>query len=432
MSDPIELKALAWTTVLEDLAHMYDTGLRPEAFEDPIHQAAFSYAINFWRQSQMKFAPTLQVFSDQFPGLTGKIPNVLVVEEPSWYLADQLQNRYARNNVEAIMLDVAKDIQVDPQASLMQMAARALQAVNTVAPRNTRSDMTDLQARRERYMDRFESSAPGMTLGVPEIDDHTGGILPGELCASAGFTKTGKSWWLFNAGVQARRQGFTPLVMTLEMSVHEAEDRIDALFSGVSYERLHEGKLRKAEMDQLVRGQEELKDLGPLYIERPPRGERTVPYMCQRARQLGADYLIIDQLSWIDTVREYKGESAQRQKTGDIIYELRDDISRDAHGKLPCLLAVQHNRAAAIAGGRGSGARGQLQNFANSSMIEQTVDLALGLYRSDEQRIMNRMGLDIMGARRCDKAEFLLSWELSERTRIAYADRIDGAMAMVP
>lgn len=428
MSDPQELKVLSRTTVLEDLVGMYDQGLRPEVFEDPINQAAFSYAVDYWRVSQRKFAPTVEVYKEQFPGLAEKLPIVHLVEEPAWYLAQALMDRFSKNTVEKIMLDVASNVQLDPQASLMEMASRSLEAASQVAPRNTRSDMTDFQGRRERYMDRYSDTAPGMTLGIPQLDEHTGGVLPGELCVLAGFTKVGKSWMAFHAATQARRQGYTPLVMTLEMSVAEAEDRIDALYSGVSYERLHDGHLRMEEMDVLVAAQEELKGLGPLHIEQPQRGERTVPYMCSRARELGADYLIIDQLSWIDSVKEYRGDSAQRQKTADLIFDLRDEISRTSVGKIPCLLAVQHNREAARAGGRGSGARGQLHNLAHSSMIEQTADLVLGLYQSDEQRIMNRMGIDIMGARRCNKAEYLLEWHLSDFTRIAYADRIDGSL----
>ncbi len=428
MSDPLELKLISRSTVLEDLIAVHEMGLRPDVFEDPINQAAFSYAINFWRSSQMKFAPTLDVFREQFgPGLADKLPIVHLVEEPAWYIAQTLMDRYSKNTVEQIMLDVAKNVSVDPQASLMEMASRALDAANQVAPRNTRSDMTDFATRRERYVDRYQSQDPGMTLGFPEIDDHTGGIRPGELCAVAGFTKVGKSWVLFNAAVEARRQGFTPLVMALEMSVQKAEDRIDELYSGVSSERLEAGKLKLDEMTVLTKAQEELASLGPLFVERPQRGERTVPYMCSRARQLGADYLIIDQLSWIDSVKSFKGDNAQRQETSDTIFSLREEISRESVGKLPCLLAVQHNRSS-VSSTRGGGARGQLHTFAHSSMIEQTVDLALGLYQSDEQRIMNRMGIDIMGARRCNKAEYLLEWHLSDLTRLAYADRIDGAL----
>jgi hypothetical protein len=134
-----------------------------------------------------------------------------------------------------------------------------------------------------------------------------------------------------------------------------------------------------------------------------------------RARQVGADILIIDQLSFIDADRAYTGDSALRMKHGDLVFELKDEISRESAGKLPCVMAVQLNRAAAAGGG---GGRGELYNFANSSMVEQTVDLALGLWRNQEMRANNAMGLDIMGSRRCDTRSWTLAWHLSDRTEI--------------
>lgn len=429
MSDPLELALLARITVLEDFVAVHEMGLRSEHFEDPINQAVYGTAVEFWRLSQMKHAPSLFVYETEYgTGFTTKLPTVLAELDPAWYLAQTLMNRFARNTVDRIMIEVATDVHLDPQASLFQLASQALEAANAVAPRHARSDMTDFQLRRQRYVNRFDKDDLGMPIGIPELDDHTGGVRRGEICALAGFTKTGKSWMLFLAAVAARRAGYTPLVMSLEMGVETAEDRIDALFSGVSYNRLESTSLKKDEMDRLVAGQEELKALGPIYVEQPERGSRTVPYMASRARQLDVDYLIIDQLSWIDTVKEYKGDSAQRVKTSDTIFDLRDEISRSSAGELATLLAVQLNRQAATTGGRSGGARGQMQNFAHSSMIEQTVDLALGLYRTDEQRIMNLMGIDVMGARRCDKAEFLLSWDLTDETRIGYRDRIDGVV----
>jgi hypothetical protein len=136
--------------------------------------------------------------------------------------------------------------------------------------------------------------------------------------------------------------------------------------------------------------------------------------MVSRARQANSGVLIIDQLSFIDAERNYSGDSALRMKHGDLVFELKDEISRETAGKIPCLLAVQLNRQAAAGGGRG-----ELYNFANSSMVEQTVDLALGLWRNSEMRANNAMGLDIMGSRRCDTRSWTLAWHLTDRTEIS-------------
>lgn len=166
--------------------------------------------------------------------------------------------------------------------------------------------------------------------------------------------------------------------------------------------------------EQLHAAMQSITDRGPLLIERGARGERTVKQMISRARQAGANYVLIDQLSFVDPEQVYTGDSAMRMKHGDIIFDLKDEISRESAGALPCYLAVQQNRASQ----NGSDGRGALQNIANSSFIEQTVDIALGLWRNEHMRHNNAMGLDIMGSRRSDKKSWLLDWRLNDRTDI--------------
>jgi len=160
-----------------------------------------------------------------------------------------------------------------------------------------------------------------------------------------------------------------------------------------------------------------MQTLGPLYVERPERGERTVALMVNRARQLGADYVIIDQLSFIDGEKDnYRGDRPLTQKHSDIVFALKDEISRESRGSIPCLLAVQFNRDSLN--------EVSLKSFANTSAIEQTVDLALGLSRTADMRANRLMRLDILGARRSDIASYLLRWDLSHQSRISVDEEI--------
>ena len=161
----------------------------------------------------------------------------------------------------------------------------------------------------------------------------------------------------------------------------------------------------------LKEAQDELAEEGSIFIEQPDRGERTVQYLTTRARQLGADFLVIDQLSFMESRRFYPSTT---DKHAEIIHELKEDISSTKNGKLPTLLAVQLNRAAAS---ENASQRGNMQNIANSSAIEQTVDIAYGLYRNKEIRANNCMVIDIMGSRRTDPKSWLLDWRLDDVSR---------------
>lgn len=428
MSATEELKLLSLMTDSVHLSRVWEVGVREELFEDPINRFAFRFMVDYWLNTQMTQAPTWVVMEAEYPQL--RLPDP--VEESIDWLIGRLKNRFATNQLqEVIRSTLDRSAAEDPVSTLDRLWHEAYAASQTTAPRYSRIDIAEnVDERRERYVrDVRDRALAGQEIGLPELDNHTRGVLPGELCAVAAYTKTGKSWLLVHAFVNAIRQGRRPLLFTLEMGIPEIGDRVDALYAGVSYQRLSQRNLEPEELIRLREYQDRMRDTPHRgLIERPQRGERTVKHMVARARQEGADFLLIDQLSFIDAEKSYSGDSALRMKHGDLVFELKDEISRESVGKVPCLMAVQLNRQAAA---RAVGGRGELHHFANSSMVEQTVDLALGLWRTQEMRANNAMGLDIIGSRRCDTRSWTLSWHLSSRSEISVREEFfdnDGQM----
>lgn len=408
----IEKALVRSLTTSEIIQEVWDLGLRSEVFEDPIQQNQFRFILDYWLDNSMSLAPTPEVLAEEFGPQEDYEP-----EESVRWLVEKLKSRYVTNQTQNLMRKVALDTVDDPQGSLGTLYSESWQIKENVTPRAARKNMaTSIQERRIRYAEKAENQDPGAPIGIEEVDEFTGGILPGELAIVAGYAKTGKSFTLVNAAVQARRQGYTPYVASLEQSVEEFEDRIDAFASGVGYGKLQRGELTPTEIDRLNASQDQFASLGPLYLESPPRGERTVVSIVNRARQLGADYLIIDQLSWLDTRERYR---ERRDEYKELIYDLKEEIGRATAGTLPCLMAVQFNRQSGPKG------RGQMNNIANAADIEQTVDIAYGLYRSDEMRAQNSMVLDIMGSRRTDEESFLLGWYLDRESSIFYRRRFE-------
>jgi replicative DNA helicase len=415
----IEHKLLSKMTSLEEMQKVYDLGLRPEVFEDPISRLIFDFMVDYWTKAQMKQAPTWTVMEIEYPS----VPLDQEVEESTEWLCEWLKKRFTRNRTQDIIRRTALKMDEDANAALSMMWQEAYEAAMITAPRSTRSDMSQNTAeRRERYArDRDNLDLRGMSFGLAEVDEHTRGLLPGELAAVAAYTKVGKSWLLANAYVTAHKTGKRPILYTLEMDIEEMENRIDCLYSGVSYSRFMERSLGFEDMDKLLIAQDELAATGIAPLARPERGDRTVKAMMTGARQEGADIILTDQLSWIDAEHTYTGDSATRMKHGELIVDLKEEISRASQGKLPCFVAIQLNRQTMSRDTSGGG-RGALENFANSSLIEQTVDIALGLWRNQDMRNSNLMGLDIMGTRRCDKKSWLLNWHLSNRSEIRVAE----------
>lgn len=407
----MDIEGLALSRLLDSqvMAECWDLGLREEVFEDPQNRSIFQFIQEYWLDEQMDRTPTLEIIQHEFPGWEP----IDDQEESVKWLVGALKKRLAANKAQEVMRSAAQVSVDDPNEALNILFDGSWEAKKSLLERSNRSDLSqNVDERRKRYTNQ-DDLLDGVPLGLDEVDEHTRGILPGELAVVAANTKVGKSWTLIHSALEARKAGFTPYVATLEMSVHEMEERFDALSSGVGYGRLQRRELSFEEHRRLAESQDRLAELGPVYIEQPDRGERTVQYLTTRARQLGANYLIIDQLSFMESRRFYPSTT---DKHAEIIHELKEDVSNTSNGKLPTFMAVQLNRAAAS---ETASQRGNMQNIANSSAIEQTVDVAYGLYRNKEIRANDCMVLDIMGSRRTDPKSWLLEWKLNNVSRFS-------------
>ena len=342
MSD-LERKLLLRLTQPGELSSAWDAGLRADVFEDPMCRAAFTTAVGYWLDSQMTSAPTSEVLEREMEGLV--LPTQ--VEETTDWLVNYLTRRAAANKFQAIVRDTSAFHREDPLKALQQMYLQAYEATVNTVRRSVHEDVlsaASIEERRQRYLreaSHDDAAGTGVTLGVDALDQHTSGLRPGELCAVAAFSKVGKTMFLVNAAVRARREGHTPALFTLEMSKPEINDRVDAMLSGVSYNRLSKRTLEPAELDQLDSARREFSELGSLHVLRPDEGDRSTVAMVNAARRLGADYIIIDQLSFMETGQKYRDLKGHHAA---VLRELTNEIGRGG-AEIPCLLAAPLIRA---------------------------------------------------------------------------------------
>lgn len=276
--------------------------------------------------------------------------------------------------------------------------------------------------RRRRYEERaaFDGDVAGVPIGLHEIDSHSFGILPGELALVAALSKTGKTFLLAHAAIAARRAGYTPYFASLELSVTDMEDRLDAVLSGLSYEKIQKGKLTDDEHKTLNEEQDKFSALGSTFVEKPPKNERTVPFLVNRAWDVGADFLVIDQLSFLESATQNNYRDGHI-RVGDIVNDLKLEISQDDTHAMPTLMAVQINREGSKAD------KLKLQHLALTSSLEQIADAVYGLSQSEEMRANRSMQMEQLGFRRGASKSWLLAWELGNRTNIAVRQEISQA-----
>lgn len=401
-SDPVEVMTV------------WEMGLRSQVFEEPICGSIFNFIIDYWRTERMKLSPPLAVIQAEFPGV-----ELLNDQEISTtYLAQRFMESYATLNLHLDMLEAAKVAATDPRGGVKYLLSKMYEVNESVTPRHSRSNMAEnVDDRRRRYLERTEGTGMGVTLGVPELDAHVNGLYPGELCVLGAYSKIGKTMYLAKVAVAARRAGLTPIIFSLEMPKEEIEDRLDAMFSMVSYDRLLHSRLTIEEARILRTAQDELTRMGPIHIEQPEEGDRTVGAMVNRARYVGANYVIIDQLSFMEPGRKVRD---LKEHHSVIMKQLKTEIGKGSVGRLPCLLAVQLNRQSQS---RTDGIG--LDSFANATEVEATCDMALGLWRNAEMAANNTMKMEILGCRRSSTVAWQLHWHLRNKTEISVERKLD-------
>lgn len=407
----LESKLISKLTSADEIALVWDKGLRPDVFEEPPMRYAFEFIIDYWQTSQMKAAPTSFVIQEEIPGI--KVDDD--PEAEGWWLADKLMERYARNAGNEILIQGAAAIAQNPERGLKQLMAAVYEANQVVSPRNSRSDMSDFEARRRRYQERAEKGDGGMTFGLGEVDEYTGGLRAGELCTVGAYSAVGKTMFLLHAAAMARMAGYQPIVFSLEMPVDEIEERVDALLSGVSYDRLSRNKLGEEELVILHAMQEVVAD-GRIHIEAPEEGERTVAHLCARTRHTGSDFMVVDQLSFME---ETGKQANEKYRQASIMKQLKNEIGNTTRGKLPCLLAAQFKRESLD---RTDGPR--IDDFADAAEVERYSDFCFGLSRNQQQLTNRIMRIDLLKGRRCRTARWLLHWDLIDRSHISVMERI--------
>ncbi len=410
----LEHKLLSCLTDPANIARVWGMGLRAAVFEEPFNQFVYTFIIGYWLEGQREVAPTALVIETERPGF-----RIELVEEEPWWLAEQLIKRFATNGVQEMTRAAATTCPDDPVGTLKRLQADSYRATEAIAARHSRSDMRDYEGRRRRYQEKDAGVGTGLTLGLDGLDAHTGGVRPGELCVVGAYSKVGKTFFLLQAAVAARQAGHTPLVFTLEMAIEEIEDRIDALMSQVSYDRLSKHKLSVEELRHLRWCQETMVEMGPVIIESPEDDERTVEHLASRYRNSGADYLFIDQLSFMEAPEgRYPTE---KMRLARILRPLKNEIGRASRGKIPCMLACQMNRESLD---RPDGPL--IKDFADAAEVERTADLLLALSGNREMERNQAMRLDVLGGRRCNRATWMLAWDLKDQTRIDHVRSDDG------
>jgi len=216
------------------------------------------------------------------------------------------------------------------------------------------------------------SSIAGLPTGFADLDRKTSGLHPGDLIIIAGRPSMGKTALGQNISESVAMTGKTVLLFSLEMSDEQLATRALASQSGVSMERLRNGKLHDSDWDSLTMALGKLHE-APLIIDESCG--LTVTQMAARARRVmrrqGLSLIVIDYLQLL------RGEGNTRnEELGDLTRRLKL-MAKELH--VPVILLSQLSRKVE----ERTNKRPLMSDLRESGAIEQDADMILMVYRDE-------------------------------------------------
>lgn len=402
---------------IEALDLLAREGLDPVCIPDEDLRKVVDFALNYYHDSGRRRAPTVEVLRTHYGDLLDdKEIDLGDVEETMEWALDDLRATYVHKetaNFNKRLATAMAEVEIEDRVQVLSEAAAELVALSLkMESREYSVDArTAIHERLMAYEER--ASAPeevrGMTFGLPQIDQYTMGIQPGQMAILAAPPKTGKSYFLIYAALAGWRRERAQCLYSLENSVEMTLDRMACMATGTDARAFRKGTLQQPDLDRIRWWMDEFAASPvPIWVLQPDEGKRTPEALVQGAQLRDADDLLIDQLSWVE--HPDPGRLPRHEIVRDVLRSLRVGISTGRH-RMPLLMAHQINRE----GAKQADKDGFLSmwNLAESAEVERAADWVFGLYQSVDERAAMAAKFQTLASRNEDNRHFMLTWRIN-------------------
>lgn len=419
MSTPAEDTLYAALTDIEDLERLAQIGLPEEAIPTEEMRPVVKWAIDEFYKSGRRQAPTRglllqnwgQIIEDCGVELIPENQERDSIEAALGHLkglhADrqwQVFIKVAATEMATAPLTEKVQVLTEITSGLFEVTSELVDTTHKVEARHGLDTSWISYLGREQQGHKIE----GLTFGWGVVDDHMGGVRDGEMCILAAGPKTGKSYALNAWALHEWALGRRVCLYTLENSVEMTYDRILCLATGVSARRYQRGELLVEEKEKVgVFLEEQPNWQETLHVISPTMGARTPEMLVREAFSMGADSLLVDQLTFVE--HPNPGRKARHEIVGEIVHDFKALISTGRE-KIPLVLAHQINREGVKAADKLG--HYEMHHVAESAGVERAADWVLGLYQSKNDRESRRAVLQILAARREDIESWEMFWDI--------------------
>jgi replicative DNA helicase len=190
-----------------------------------------------------KIYPDVWFFIKDYYAKHRAIPDASIVEEKfrdfdavdvpgeTAYLVDQMREEYSVTELQAVTLKLRDKVGKVSSKLVIQGVISDLMALQNIAVESQDLDITDFEAAQEDYkatrlLAEQMGGVPGIPTGIDFMDSaYPSGLAGGDLVVVLGWTGRAKSLLTTKICVNAHKQGFKPMIVSLEMKTQKVRDR---------------------------------------------------------------------------------------------------------------------------------------------------------------------------------------------------------------
>lgn len=416
MSARVEALLLRLLPDVESVRYLARMGMPESAIPTEELREVYTWTMDYYGRTRK--APTVDVLIERFTVDFFADHEVDLTEEPEEaveWVVESLQANYVRARSAAMAKDLVKAVATaTPEDRVAVLGEHSAKIAALAADLTPRIQMVDMREEGREILAAHAEAAErgqqieGLVLGLPQVDEHYGGVREGEVCIVAAPAKVGKSFFLSYAALKNWEAGRAGALVTLENSVEMTKKRLACQANAIDYRDLERGTLSDKDLNTLTEWVHDVLEVSdvPLPIIQP---DNRTPYsLVQQAQALGVTGLYVDQLTFVDSITT-NNRAARHEVVRDIMRGFKVMIQ----GRYPMSLIMAHqvNRE----GTKNADRTGRLHmtDLAESSEVERAADTVFGLYGSKDMLRAGMIQLQSLAVRRVPPQSYDLHWHPS-------------------
>ena len=190
---------------------------------------------------QFNAVPDVTILEDRFKDFE----SVDTKGETAFYVND-LKDEFLRSSIRQAIMRAGRGLESDSGARVLQEIQKELLSLNRLTSNVRDLDITDSEDAETHYdavrmRSALMGGSPGIPTGFKAMDaSYVTGMAPGHLIVAIGWPGRGKTWMTGKLAVNAWKQGFKPMIVSLEMTPETMRDRL--------YTIMGEGTFRNSDL----------------------------------------------------------------------------------------------------------------------------------------------------------------------------------------